>query len=30
VNGEEGYRALELVLGVYHSCREGRPVELHA
>jgi UDP-N-acetyl-2-amino-2-deoxyglucuronate dehydrogenase len=30
VNGEEGYRALELVLGVYQSCREGRPVELHA
>jgi UDP-N-acetyl-2-amino-2-deoxyglucuronate dehydrogenase len=30
VNGEEGYRALELVLGVYQSCREARPVELHA
>ncbi|HMF75338.1 MAG TPA: Gfo/Idh/MocA family oxidoreductase [Bryobacteraceae bacterium] len=29
VNGEEGYRALELVLGVYQSCREGGAVELH-
>ncbi len=29
VNGQEGYRALELVLGVYQSCREGRPVALH-
>lgn len=28
VNGEEGYRALELVLGVYQSCREHRPVAL--
>jgi predicted dehydrogenase len=29
VNGEEGYRALELVLGVYQSCREERPLALH-
>jgi predicted dehydrogenase len=29
VNGEEGYRALELVLGVYKACRDGRPVSLH-
>jgi UDP-N-acetyl-2-amino-2-deoxyglucuronate dehydrogenase len=28
VSGEEGYRALELVLSIYHSCREGRVVEL--
>lgn len=28
VNGKEGYRALELVLGVYQSCRETRPVAL--
>jgi predicted dehydrogenase len=27
-NGEQGYRALELVLGVYQACREGRLVEL--
>jgi predicted dehydrogenase len=27
-SGEDGYRALELVLGVYQSCREGRLVEL--
>ena len=27
-NGEEGYRALELVLGVYQSCRSGEPVAL--
>jgi UDP-N-acetyl-2-amino-2-deoxyglucuronate dehydrogenase len=26
VNGEEGYRALEVVLGIYQSCRENRPV----
>jgi predicted dehydrogenase len=30
VNGEEGYRALELVLGVYKSCRERRSVALHS
>jgi predicted dehydrogenase len=30
VNGEEGYRALELVLGVYQSCRERRSVALHS
>jgi len=29
VNGEEGYRALELVLAVYEACRKGRPVSLH-
>ncbi|MDQ2711899.1 MAG: Gfo/Idh/MocA family oxidoreductase [Acidobacteriota bacterium] len=28
VNGEEGYRALEVVLGVYQSCREKIPVSL--
>jgi predicted dehydrogenase len=28
VNGEEGYRALEFVLAVYESCREGRRVSL--
>jgi predicted dehydrogenase len=29
VNGEEGYRALELVLSVYESCRKGHPISLH-
>src|SRR6478752_3954815 len=29
VNGEEGYRALALVLAVYESCRERRPVSIH-
>lgn len=28
VSGEEGYRALALVLGVYESCRTGQPVKL--
>lgn len=28
VSGEEGYRALELVLSVYRSCREGQAVTL--
>ncbi|HXG33135.1 MAG TPA: Gfo/Idh/MocA family oxidoreductase [Bryobacteraceae bacterium] len=28
VSGEEGYRALELVLAAYQSCREGRKVTL--
>jgi UDP-N-acetyl-2-amino-2-deoxyglucuronate dehydrogenase len=28
VSGEEGYRALELVLAVYRSCREGQKVAL--
>jgi predicted dehydrogenase len=28
VNGEEGYRALALVLGIYESCRERRPVSV--
>jgi len=27
-SGEEGYRALELVTGVYRSCREGRPISI--
>ncbi len=27
-NGEDGYRALEVVLGVYRSCRERQPVAL--
>jgi UDP-N-acetyl-2-amino-2-deoxyglucuronate dehydrogenase len=29
-NGIDGYRALEFVLGVYQSCREGRAVSLGA
>lgn len=28
VNGEEGYRALEVVLGIYESCRMSAPVSL--
>lgn len=28
ITGEEGYRALQIVLGVYESAREGRPVRL--
>ena len=28
VSGEEGLRALEVVLGVYESCRSGQPVRL--
>jgi predicted dehydrogenase len=28
ITGEEGYRALELVLSVYKSCREGQKVTL--
>ena len=28
VNGEEGYRALEIVLAIYSSCRSGQPFEL--
>lgn len=28
VSGEEGYRALQVVLGIYQSCRESRPVTL--
>lgn len=28
VNGEEGYRALEVVLGIYQSCRERRTITL--
>ena len=27
-SGEDGYRALEVVLAVYRSCREGRPVPI--
>lgn len=27
-SGEDGYRALELVMSVYQSCREGRPVRV--
>ena len=30
VSGEEGYRALEFVLAVYRSCREGLPMKLAA
>ncbi len=28
VNGEAGYRALEVVISIYESCREGRPVSI--
>ena len=28
IDGEEGYRALQIVLGVYESAREGRAVQL--
>ena len=28
VAGEEGYRALELVLAIYQSCREGRVIDV--
>jgi UDP-N-acetyl-2-amino-2-deoxyglucuronate dehydrogenase len=27
-SGEDGYRAIEVVLAVYRSCREGRPVSI--
>lgn len=30
VNGEEGYRALELVLGIYRSCRENCKIQIKA
>jgi predicted dehydrogenase len=30
VNGEEGYRALEVVLSIYRSCRENKSVQLSA
>jgi len=30
VSGEEGYRALAVVMGVYESCRSGKPVKLDA
>lgn len=29
VAGEDGHRALELVIGIYNSCREGRKVSLN-
>ncbi|MBS1876936.1 MAG: Gfo/Idh/MocA family oxidoreductase [Acidobacteria bacterium] len=29
IDGEEGYRALELVQSIYTSCREGRKVPIH-
>lgn len=29
VAGEDGFRALELVIGIYNSCREGRKVSLN-
>ncbi|MGH9584020.1 MAG: Gfo/Idh/MocA family protein, partial [Bryobacteraceae bacterium] len=29
VDGEQGYRALQAVLGVYQSCREHRWIEIH-
>jgi predicted dehydrogenase len=28
VDGEEGYRALQVVLGIYQSCRDSRTVAL--
>ena len=28
VNGEEGYKALELVLAIYESCKKQQPIEL--
>lgn len=30
VSGEEGYKALAIVLGIYQSCRSGQPVKLGA
>jgi predicted dehydrogenase len=27
--GEDGYRALQLVLGAYESARSGKKVQLH-
>lgn len=30
VNGEEGYKALEVVLGIYKSCRDEAPVRISA
>ncbi len=30
VSGEEGYKALAIVLGIYESCRSGQPVKLGA
>lgn len=30
VSGEEGYKALSIVLGIYESCRNGQPVKLGA
>lgn len=30
VDGEEGYRALEVVLGIYESCRRGVPIRLES
>jgi len=30
VSGEEGYKALEIVLGVYESCKSGRVVKMSA
>jgi predicted dehydrogenase len=28
VTGEDGFRALEVVISIYRSCREGRPISL--
>jgi UDP-N-acetyl-2-amino-2-deoxyglucuronate dehydrogenase len=28
ISGQEGYRALQVVLALYQSCREGRPVSI--
>jgi len=30
ISGEEGYKALEIVLGVYESCRTGKAVKMSA
>ena len=30
VSGEEGYRALEIVIGIYESCRTEKPVNLES
>jgi predicted dehydrogenase len=30
VSGDEGYKALAIVLGIYESCRSGQPVKLGA
>jgi predicted dehydrogenase len=29
VSGEEGFRALQLAISIYNSCRQGTPVDIH-